>query len=741
MQTPALSVVVHKSTAVGRTDGAEAWAAQALDAMLGRVFAQLRPRPPLSPIEWVEKYRRLSPEENPDFAGPFRLDNIPVLRGVLAACGEKGVKRVVAQKSAQIGWTAGVVCTMMGYYSHWKPCVQVAMFPREKSAKDFDAEKFAPMVRATPALNKRIKLKSRSEGNSQTRKHYPGGLLKFVGSNSIADVKSTSAKVRYVEEPDDANKDVKGQGNSIVALRERGKTIRDSFELIGGTPTAKGASEIEKEMRTTDQRRFLVDCHHCGERHEIEWDHVTIPGNNLTPEELAEPDIDARYPSREVYGRARHEDAYYACPNCGGIWSDEDRIANIRRAASVPPLYGWEPTAEAADRGFHFNELQSLFEGSYVAVLAEKFLRAQHLMDQGDPTEMVVFYNATRGMCWEYKGELPEEEELRARAEKYSEWSVPLGGMLPVLSVDVQHDRLAVTCWVVGRGEEMWLAYWGELYGQTVVAHQGAWIELEQLLTHTVRHASGAALRIAACGIDCSDGQTSDASYSFVRKHNRNGRPVLALKGASDDEGRIEIWTPPKAIDPNHRSTKASKYGVQIHIVGAAKAKDMILGWATEGGRVRLTGQGAGRMHWYENVRADFYEQLLSEIKVPMRHNPKRRKWKARTDRRNEALDCTVYALYLSRHLRLHLRRPGQWDIDEMRLRQGALLVDDVPALPPPPEEQGAEVPVQTSAPVAEDERTPPQELKPPIRTEARKRVRVSYQTGNSNGNGGGSWL
>jgi phage terminase large subunit GpA-like protein len=674
-------------------DQLRAWADRALDAMLSRVFAQLRPRPPLSPIEWVEKYRRLSSEENPDFAGKFSLDNIPALRGVLAACGEKGVSRVVAQKPAQIAWTAGVVCTMMGYYTHWKPCVQVAMFPREKSAKDFDAEKFAPMVRATPALARRIRLKSRSDGNSATRKHYPGGLLKFVASNSPSDVKSTSAKVRYVEEPDDTNKDVKGQGNSIAMLRERGKAIRENFELIGGTPTAKGASEVEKEMRTTDQRRFLVPCHHCGERHEVKWDHVVIPALTLTADELAAPDIDARYPVRDVYGRARHEDAYYVCPHCGGIWTDAERIANIRAAARIAPDYGWSPTAVATDPGFYLNELQSVFDGSHIPVLAEKYLRAQHLMDHGDPTEMVAFWNATLGICWEYSGELPEEDELRKRAEAYAEWSVPAGGLIPIIGIDVQHDRLAVTVWVVGRGEEMWLAYWGELYGQTVVAHQGAWIELEQLLQRPVKHASGALLPIAAAGIDCSDGQTSDAAYAFVRRHNRPGRPVLALKGAPDAEGRIEIWTPPKAIDPNHRSTKASRYGVQIHIVGTAKAKDLILGWAQEGGRVRLTGNGPGRMHWYEGVRADFYEQLLSEIKVPSRNNPKRRAWKARTDRRQEGLDATVYSLYLSRHLRLHLRHAAQWDLAELLLRQPSLLLEASD--------------VQTSTPDDDDEPAP----------------------------------
>jgi phage terminase large subunit GpA-like protein len=90
-------------------------------------------------------------------------------------------------------------------------------------------------------------------------------------------------------------------------------------------------------------------------------------------------------------------------------------------------------------------------------------------------------------------------------------------------------------------------------------------------------------------------------------------------------------------------------------------------------------------------------------IKIPGRLNPKRRAWKSRTDRRNEALDCTVYALYLSRHLRLHLRRPAHWDLAELRLRQISIipeaLADDEttqPAVEPP-----VAAPVQTPAPPA----------------------------------------
>lgn len=655
----------------------QAWEAGAAREIAATVWAELAPPEPLSIEEWAQGRRRMSSEESA-LPGRYSLEATPALRGILAACSDPNIHKVVSQKPAQIGYTAGVVCNAIGYHVDHKPSVIVAVFPREKSAKDFSTEKLEPMIRNTDGLADKIDLTSRARGQGMTRRSFPGGLLKLVGSNSPADVKSTSARVVIVEEPDDASTDVRGQGDAIKLAEERAKTYPDHLILVGGTPTAKGASSIEAEMRVSDQRRFWIACPHCDGEHVPAWEHVRIPQatEDTTP--------------REVYGRHRWEDARYYCPHCGEQITDDQRILSIRRAAAVAPLYGWRPEAESATAGFYANELLSIFDGSRVPVLARKYLEAQHEMEQGDPSAMIVFWNSTLGLPWEYKGELPEEDELRARAESYAEWTSPAGGIVPVLTVDVQHDRLAVTCWVIGRGEEMWLAYWGEHHGPTIVPGAGAWIELEQIMERTVRHACGVPLRLAAVAIDCSDGQTSDAVYDFCRRHNRPDRQVIAVKGAADSEGRYEVWVPPKekSIDPNYRATKASKYGVKVHIVGTARAKDLILGWAQEAGRIRLTGHGPGRMHWPDGVRPDFYEQILGEIKVPRRDNPRKRYWKARTDRRNEALDCTVYAIYLSRHLRLHLRRQVQWDIAESRLRQKDLL--SVIAEP---------VPAQTAAP------------------------------------------
>jgi len=649
----------------------------ALDAMFDRVWAELAPPPHMTPLEWAETFREMGEEETSK-PGKYSMEETPALRGILVETGNPNVRKICSQKSAQVGYTAGIVCNVIGYHIHWRPSVQVVMFPREKSSKDFAAEKFEPMVRATPVLAERVNLKSRSAGNGTTRRSFRGGLLKFVASNSPSDVKSSSGRIGIVEEPDDTNTNVAGQGNAIALLAERTKTYApDDLQLIGGTPTAKATSLIVKEMRSTDQRYFMVPCHSCGETHALEWDNVIIPGLKLSDDELELPaaELDVKWPQREVYGRARWEDAYYTCPHCGTIWSDDERIANIKRASLVPPMYGWVPTAESTTPGFYLSELLSTFEGSRLPVLAMKYLTAKHEFDQGDPEKMITFWNSSLGLPWEYRGELPEEDELRERAEPYAEWTCPAGGLVALMTVDVQHDRLAVTVWVAGRGEECWLTFWGELSGRTVLSHQGAWGQLEELMQHTVRHASGAEMSIAAIAIDCGDGQTSDAVYDFVRKHDSRRRPVYAVKGASDRVGRVEIWTTPKAIDPNRKSTKADRAGVKVSIVGSAKAKDLILGSTKEGGRVRLVGKGPARMHWYKGVRDDFFEQLLGEMKIPGLFNKRIREWTERTDRRNEVLDCTVYFVWLCRQLRLNVFKPTQWEAIEFKLRQASLLV------------------------------------------------------------------
>src|SRR5690348_8147235 len=248
------------------------------------------------------------------------------------------------------------------------------------------------------------------------------------------------------------------------------------------------------------------------------------------------------------------------------------------------------------------------------------------------------------------------------------------------MGVDVQHDRLAIEVWAYGRSMESWLVFWGEEYGTTASHADPVWSALDAHLEHAYPRAGQASaakgtLRIEATSIDSSDGQTNDAVYTWVRRHDRGRCRVMAVKGRSSAGAEIYIPPPARSVDPGF-ATKASKRGIKVYGVGTERAKDLLLGFTAEGGRIKrcdraadgtiATGRGPGRMHWYRGVRPDFFAQLAdSEVKIPNTRAGGKLAWTLKTGKRNEALDCCVYAEHAARALRLHLFNDAQWQARE----------------------------------------------------------------------------
>lgn len=612
-------------------------------------------------MDWANKHRWMSEVETAR-PGKYSIHVTPALAlpgGPLEAIDDPNVEEVCCQKSAQVAWTSGVLGNALGRWIDIDPSPIIGLFPKDGAAKEYVAEKFEPMVEATPRLRNKIDLRSRKLQQRQQFKRFPGGFLKLVGSNSPSSVKSTPSPRGFVEEPDDCNLNLKGQGDSILLLKERGKTYgrgRKKY-IIGGTPTIAGFSAIEAEMQLSDKRRCYVPCHHCGESHELSFDNLVCPATAEKP--------------HPIFGLFRPEKTIYACPHCGGEWNDQDKNANIRKGS-------WIATADFRGiAGYYFNELLSTFPDSRFAKLMEKWLTAIHSAEQGDFSDLIVFTNNQKGLTYEFKGDAPEVDELKDRAEEYAEKTIPWGGLLVTAGIDVQHDRLAVVIRAWGRGEESWLIYWGEMYGNTMDKVDPVWAELDKLLTTGFEHESGASLRVSALTIDSSDGHTSDAVYDYVRARQRHG--VMAGKGASINSENKEIFSRPKiSDDTNTKNTKADKYGLRPFIVGTHKAKDLIAS------RIRLKGTGPGRMHWYQDVRPDYWEQLTAEVKAPHPRNPRKRVWQKKAGKPNEALDCEVYALHAARSCRTHVLRASDWDRLEATLTQTTLFESpaEIPAQP-----------------------------------------------------------
>jgi phage terminase large subunit GpA-like protein len=168
---------------------------------------------------------------------------------------------------------------------------------------------------------------------------------------------------------------------------------------------------------------------------------------------------------------------------------------------------------------------------------------------------------------------------------------------------------------------------------------------------------------------------TSDTVYWYARKQQAKG--VLAAKGSSDDYGSREIFATPRRVDHKREGTKtkADKHGLQVHIVGTHKAKDLLF---SDKGRLSLHGSGPGRMHWYRDVRADFYEQITAEVRVPSKRLRGKMEWQKKAGVRNEGTDCAVLALHAARSLRLHTWPESRWQERESALKQADLFTAPV---------------------------------------------------------------
>ncbi len=612
-------------------------------------------------------------------SGKFTWNMVPHLRAVLDAFVEPGVRGIRVQKGSQGGYTESILCNLLGYIIRMCPAPIMVMFPKSDKGKEFNLERFEPMVEETPCLLERVPLTSREKGITQLFKLFPGGWLKFVGSHTPDAVKSSSARYVMVEEPDDCETDVKGQGRTVKLIRERLKTYFDTFSVMGGTPTLKGLSAMEDEMELTDKRQLYVPCHHCEIAAPLTWGQVKW---------LEDPT--QKHP---VFGSAKPETAYYECPSCAKPWTSHEKDWNVRR--SLDPARrgkcGWIATAKFTGlAGFYMSDLVSLFPGAALPELVRKYLEADHQARAGDIKALVEFWNNQLGLAFAFKSPAPDIEKLEARSENYQEFTVPWGGLRLTCGVDVQGDRIAIVVVAWGRGEESWRVYWGEIYGNPVDPADAVWTELELFLFRGYRHESGVDLYIEGTTVDTSDGNTSDAAYDFCRKHRMRG--VVAGKGRETGE----IFRPPHAIDPGRRS-KAARYGLQVYLIGTEKAKDLIIGYGEHGGRLSLceqhdvngeqvaaTGSGPGRMHWYRGIRGDYFKQVTSEIKAPLKGRPRNKLyWQCKQGVRNEGLDCEVYALHAARRIKVNLMTEAQWADIERNLRQPQLLPTTNPAAPP----------------------------------------------------------
>jgi phage terminase large subunit GpA-like protein len=659
--------------------------------------------------EWISDNFHL-PSVSGDIDGLYDFYYAPYFLGVAKALDDPQVKEVDLMKAAQIGWTYFLLAYIFKRVREAVDgvrCPIMMLFAKEMDGKRFYDQKLCPAVPVNPAISDVINVsQSRRGGNSWSYKSFPNGFLSIVSSNSPGNVKSASSiAVGIIEEPDDTSDNVKDQGDSIGHIEERVKRTADSKIIVGGTPALKGFSKVEQRVNLSDARVLPIACHECGDKHVLDFENVHWVGKDGAPD-VDEDTGEILTDPHEVYGFAQPDTAVYVCPTCGEEWDDYQRQKNIRdtvfnAVADGDPLCGWVPTKPFHGKaGFvDLGEVYTCLPGSGLAELVREYLNAEHLSALGDQTKKIKFVNQKLGRPYEFKGDMAAPEALRDVAMDYAEGVIPHGGLMLTAGIDVQHNRIAVVLRAWGR-DESWCIYWGELTAAvtTVDIKDPVWATLEHRLFGAFKAADGWTTHLSALTIDASDGTTSDAVYTWVRRMSKKYRNTLVMAGkGSSSQTDPEIFRTPSLKGIDHRNpakqTKADRHGVKVFIVGTNKAKDWISGQM----RLEIDPTARGRWHFYKDIRADYFEQITGEVKVPHRRIRNKKTWQQKAGCAVEAWDCEVYALHAARARRVHLLTPNQWDEIENKLKQVDLF-SEAPAAPEQPATKTNDQPAARSA-------------------------------------------
>lgn len=600
----------------------------------------IHPRAQLTVSEWADNHRVLSAEGSAE-AGPWRTQRNPPMKKIMDSLSEHHkTSKVVFMKPSQWGGTE-IGVNFLGYVmAHAKGPTAVVM-PTDKSLQDWVIQKFDPMAQDTRAVATALSKRSnKSADNSAQRKKFTGGILYFKTAGSTADLKASSLRYALGDEIDEWPRET-NQGSALRLLEIRLTAFYDSKLYLVSSPTIKDASSIEEEYLGGNQQQYHVACPHCGEKQVLKW-------SNLRWESAPDNKKDI----------LRH---FYVCMHHGCVIEEHEKTQMLRDGEWVAnaPNHRYD--------SFHINALYSpVGLGLSWLELVHEWIDAQD-----DPRKLMVFLNTRMAETYADRRHDLKANALMARAEPYQLRTVPLDVGILTAGVDVQDDRLEIKIKGHGRGDVRYTLDYHVLYGNP--ADQAIWDALAKYLLDTkLQHpAGGMMLRLEATAIDIGGHHTQQV-YRFVRNSPSLGLVrVMAVKGAST-AGR-PILGRPSYQDVDWRGERIKK-GVALYLIGTDTAKHLLYnrlqGDADKDAQNRLE-------HFSQELPTEYFDGLVAET-----FNPRKNKFELKKGKRNEPLDCDVYAVAASHHPELHLHkwRAADWD------KRMAMLAPKKPTPPVKPE-------------------------------------------------------
>jgi phage terminase large subunit GpA-like protein len=545
-------------------------------------------------------------------------------------------------KSAQVGATeAGN--NWLGYIIHIAPGATLMVVPTDEMMRNNSNVRIDPMIAASPALRSRIG-KGKKDGNTTSRKKFPGGFHIYCGAGSPVGLSSLPIENLFFDETDRYPINVGKEGSAISLGKARTTTYEDTRKIFYvSTPTIDGVSSIQKEFNNSDQCYCHVPCPHCGLMQRLMFKQLKWKDNDPAT-------------------------TYYECEGCDVPLKENDKRwmleveevngrSVMKRAKWIAANPGFKNKRR---RGFHINALYSLLGYKWTNCV-------QDWMDaQGDDLKMCTWTNTVEGECWKEVVDVPDWNMLYNRRESYKLNTPNKDVAVITAGVDIQKNRIEVE--IVGwcKNKESYSIDYRVYYGDT--ADGEVWKNLDKIVNEVWIREDGIVMPMRIMCVD--SGAYTNLVYEWCRKYDTS--KVIPIKGRQKLD---TVLGPPKAIDLAHDGKPIGTF--KCWGVGTDICKGELYGW------LRAVKKGeeptpTGYCHFPQYGEA-YFKMLTAEQKVIKVNNKGYRvyEWSLPSHARNEALDCRVYARAAMFSLGCDRWKDHDWEV--MRLSY-------LPKTPPPSE-------------------------------------------------------
>lgn len=621
----------------------------------------LRPPPRISVSAWSEAHRCFA--DDAPHPGPFRNSKAPYLVEPMDRLSPHDPCATVSV--IKCGQSGGSVTgeNWIGYVADIAPGPMMYVGPTITAAKDWQAEKFWPMVEASPRLNPSRRdgavLPKRSrDGNGTTAlriRFRKGGWMLIAGANSAATLRQHSIRYAIEDDLDQFPDDLDNQGSPETMVDTRLTVFTrmgTAKRLKISTPTNKGASKIGRAYAASDMRRYYLKCRHCGSRFDPEFQDLKWPEGHPERAELHAPCCGTVI--------QHWEKAEMSLPDG---WAPTAEIAGERpeRVLTEEDFQAWRARdTRGRDPGYHITGIISAF-------LTWSDLCVRFVAAQGDVNKLRGWTNLQLGEEFVLKGDAPPAESLEVlREQDWGKGQLPWGPLVFTLGCDVQGDGIYLEALGWAHGLENWSLDHRFLPGATDVAGEGAWALLEQYVSTTTFTLPGG----RSFGFDqiCVDaGYNTEAAKAFCRRSPKRlpvfGRPGWSLPILG--RGQPIHFSPGRG--PRGKRRKVA--GEEAHLVGTFGAKLSWFGFlkaSIETAEAEQRGERPekikGRVHFGRDATADYFDMLTSEsVVVRMKAGQPTRVWEVETGRQNHWLDCRIYNRAAAEALALDLKSEADW--------------------------------------------------------------------------------